>query len=54
MSEHAHQKLRFPSNMEGNIARVRWHAFQRDVTLLAEELLLLSTAQRELLLHLPK
>jgi hypothetical protein len=47
-------KLNFPSTMEGHVARVRWHSFQRDVTLLAEQILLLTAAQNKLRQSLPE
>lgn len=45
--------LMFPSTVEGFLARVRWQAFQQDVTQLAEQMMRLHQTAKNVLLHLP-
>lgn len=47
------QALQFPTTVEGFLARVRWQAFQQDVTELAEQLMRLHQTAKNVMLHLP-
>jgi len=45
--------LLFPTTVEGFLARVRWQAFQQDVTQLAEQMMRLHQTAKNVMLHLP-
>eukprot|EP00892_Ulva_mutabilis_P006827 jgi/Ulvmu1/4516/UM002_0242.1 len=47
------QALIFPMTVEGFLARVRWQAFQQDLTQLAEQMMRLHQTAKNVMLHLP-